>query len=72
VVLPPGISRPSPARARTVTAAMLQGVAPGMLPGDYVDTDACSTQIGHSRRGGMHTKDPGGVLRRGEGLGVFT
>jgi hypothetical protein len=50
---------------------MPDGAASGMLPGDHVDPDARSTQIGHSRCGGMRTI-PAGVLRRGEGLAVFT
>jgi hypothetical protein len=29
---------------------MLHGVAPEMLPGGHVDLDACSTEIGRSRR----------------------
>jgi len=29
-----------------VIAAMLYGVAPGMLPGDHVDPDACIARIG--------------------------
>jgi hypothetical protein len=33
-----------------VIAVMLPGVAPRMLPGDHVDLDACSTQIGQPQR----------------------